>query len=56
MDIDKVVDELSKIKLYDEKQFRAKLALLKKKDPSAFIKVVKILGIEAKDYMSKEED
>lgn len=49
MDIDKIVDELSKIKLYDEKQFRIKLALLKKKDPSAFIKVVKILGIDVKE-------
>jgi hypothetical protein len=45
MDIDDIVDELLKIRIYDIERFREKLALIKNQDIAAYLQITKILAL-----------
>ncbi|VVB76538.1 Uncharacterised protein [Candidatus Tiddalikarchaeum anstoanum] len=45
MNVDDWVDELTKLKMYDPKQFREQLSVLKNEDFTMYIDVIRILGL-----------
>ena len=46
MDVDEIVEELNKLKMFSPEEYKEKLALLKSKNPSIYNQVISILGVE----------